>query len=167
MAVEPLSALPAGVPVFLDANIFFLGLSKRSFSCNLLLERCLSEQQMGITTFSAVNEATHKFMVSEAYSLGRIPKPTANALRTKPSAIFGLTEYWRMTDAILKMDMLFLEANEAVLRQAQVERESYGLMTNDSIIVATMRLHGVHLIASHDSDFDGVSGITLFQPEDV
>jgi predicted nucleic acid-binding protein len=50
---------------------------------------------------------------------------------------------------------------------AQTERVNSGLLTNDSIIVAAMREYGVSRIATNDSQFDTVPGISVFSPTDV
>ena len=167
MPIDSLSALQPATPVFLDANIFVYGLTQKSRSCEELLERCSTERQFGVTLYEVVAEATHKMMIGEASSKGFIPKPSAALLRGKPAAIQGLDSYWRTTEKILRMDILFLALNHEITRQAQVERSAYGLLTNDSLVVAAMRLYGVDQIASNDSDFASISGITLFRPDDI
>ena len=39
-----------------------------------------------------------------------------------------------------------------------------GLLTNDALIAAVMRAGGLTRIASHDTDFDRVPGITRYGP---
>jgi predicted nucleic acid-binding protein len=42
-----------------------------------------------------------------------------------------------------------------------------GLMTNDSVTVALMRMMGLIDIATADADFDNVSPIRVYQPGDI
>lgn len=167
MPIELLTSLPPATPVYLDANVFVYGLNGQSAVCGRLLRKCSNEQQLGITLLETINEATHKFMVSEAFAKGLVAKPTAQALRARSHVIPSLREYWRLTERILRMDILFLSVSEALARQAQVERQAYGLLTNDSLIVAAMRHYGIRQIASNDEDFGSISGITLFRADDI
>lgn len=57
--------------------------------------------------------------------------------------------------------------DETILRGAQKERQAASLLTNDSLIVACMRVHGISLLATNDSDFERVAGITVFKPKDL
>jgi predicted nucleic acid-binding protein len=46
---------------------------------------------------------------------------------------------------------------------ADVSRQ-FGLLCNDALIVATMRHEGLTNLASNDTDFDRVPGITRYAP---
>jgi hypothetical protein len=45
--------------------------------------------------------------------------------------------------------------------------EQFGLLTNDSVIVATLRDAGVSAIATADRDFERVDGLQVFRPSDL
>ena len=47
---------------------------------------------------------------------------------------------------------------------AALIRRQTGLLTNDALIVVVMKAHGFPNLASHDSDFDRVPGITRYSP---
>jgi predicted nucleic acid-binding protein len=64
-------------------------------------------------------------------------------------------------------DPIIFSSDEPLIRAAQIERQSFGLLTNDSMIVACMRQQGVTAIATSDSDFEQVSGISVFRPDDI
>ncbi len=121
----------------------------------------------GITLFETVNEVTHRFMVAEALSRGLIPSGGAKASRHNYSAISALKDYWRNTERLLALNLLFLPVNEAILRGAQAERLAAGLLANDSMIVSCMRDHGLSFLATCDADFRRVARLTLFKPDDV
>ena len=42
--------------------------------------------------------------------------------------------------------------------------QQYGLLTNDALTVAVMQANGLTKIASHDTDFDRVPGLTRYAP---
>jgi len=78
-----------------------------------------------------------------------------------------LSEYWQATDSILALNLLLLYTEETVLRSSHAERQSACLLTNDSMIVSCMREYGIPFLATNDSDFERVSGITVFRPDDL
>jgi hypothetical protein len=62
-----------------------------------------------------------------------------------------------------------LPAGGSVLLDASVfihhfEPKQTGVLHNDALIVAAMRAHGLSNLASADSDFDRVAGITRYGP---
>ncbi len=167
MAVLALSDLPDGSDVFIDANIFIYGLTSRSNEATDFLRRCSREEVYGVTLFGIVNEATHRFMVAEAFDKGHIGRANADKLNRKPEVVRDLTEYWVTTRRILDLNLLFLAFEREVLIQAQQERQTAGLLTNDSMIVACMRSLGLERLASNDGSFDRVPEIQLYSPTDV
>ena len=168
MPTQSLASLPGGTNVFIDANIFIHGLSGQSAQCWQLLERCSREEVTGITLYEILNEATHQFMLAEAVAKKHISlvKP-ADQLRAKFRIVSVLTDYWRQTERMLSLNLLFLSTEESIVRRAQVERAAAGLLTNDSMIVACMRQYGIQYLASRDRDFERANGITVFRPDDV
>ncbi|MGH9833490.1 MAG: type II toxin-antitoxin system VapC family toxin, partial [Blastocatellia bacterium] len=70
-------------------------------------------------------------------------------------------------ERILNLNLLLLTTDEAIIRSAYAERQKTGLLTNDSMIVACMHFYGISSLATNDGDFDRVSGINVFQPDDV
>jgi len=167
MTCQPLSQIPNGSNVFLDANILVYGLSGGSGQCTLLLERCSKEEVTGICLFEIVNEATHRFMLAEAFQKGIISRESAMTLRSHSTLIPSLSDYWRDTERILNLNVLFLSTNEEIVRNAKAERQQFGLLTNDSMIVSCMRSYGITILATNDTDFERVSGIAIYRPDDL
>jgi predicted nucleic acid-binding protein len=159
--------IPSGSDVFIDANILIYGLAGQSTECRDLLARCSREELFGVCLFETANEANHRFMLAEAKSKGLIASETARDLGSRPSVIKGLTDYWRNSERILALNLLFIPLDEQILRTAFIERQAAGLMTNDSMIVSSMRLLGLSNLASADGGFDQVVGITVFGPYDL
>ncbi len=167
MPALPLEAIPGRSDVFVDANIFIYGLSGYSLECRRFLDRCYREELYGITLLETVNEATHRWMVAEAYAKGLISARTARALREQPAVVALLSDYWRDTERLLALNLLFLPVSVAILQKAYQERKRAGLLTNDSMIIGCMREFGITSLASSDRDFERATGITLFRPGDL
>lgn len=70
-------------------------------------------------------------------------------------------------EKVLNFNLIFIPLNQSLIRAAQIERQGFGLLTNDSMIVACMRQHGILSLATSDRDFEHVSGITVFRPDDL
>jgi predicted nucleic acid-binding protein len=51
------------------------------------------------------------------------------------------------------------------LHTSKAVRRDYGLLVNDSLIVAVMRNHKLRHLATHDSGFLRVSGMQVWMPE--
>jgi predicted nucleic acid-binding protein len=167
MPVQRIDNLPAGTSLFLDANIFVYAFLGHSNQCRDLLGRCATEQVLGITTLDVVNEVTHRMMLAEALGSGVIKRDSVRDLRGKWQAVAKLTEYWAQTSAIFGLNILVLSTDEDRLNRAQTIRARHGLLTNDSLIVATMDEFGIHSLATRDNDFDHISELTVFKPSDI
>jgi predicted nucleic acid-binding protein len=167
MPARRLSDLPPASRVFLDANIMIYGLIGASRDCRKLLDRCSLQELTGISLFETVNEATHKLMLGEAYARGYIRSEKAALLRRHFDAVSGLQTYWRDTERLLGLNLLFLPLDERILRAAHRERQAAGLLTNDSMIVACMRRYGIEALATSDRDFERVGGISVYRPADL
>jgi predicted nucleic acid-binding protein len=167
MPLERVENLPAGTHIFLDANIFIYAFLGHSSQCRNLLGHCASEQVFGITFLEVINEVTHRLMVAEALGTGVIKRDRVRDLRGKRGEIAKLTEYWVQTSAIFGLNILVLPSDEARLYRAQSVRSRYGLLTNDSLILAAMEENGVDSLATRDSDFDYISDIKIYKPTDI
>jgi len=93
MPVERIENLPAGIRLFLDANIFVYAFLGHSNQCRELLGRCATEQVLGITILDVVNEVTHRMMLAEALGSGLIKRDRVRDLRGKWREIAQLTKY--------------------------------------------------------------------------
>lgn len=162
-----LSSIPPGTNILIDANIFVYGLTAQSAQCKNFLERCSTEEISGITLFEVVHEATHVFMIAEGRAKGWYTSAGAKYLANHPEQVKTLSDYWRNTERLLALNIVLLPMEKDIVVGAQAERVNAGLLTNDSIIVATMREYGISRIATRDGQFDSVGGILVFSPTDV
>jgi predicted nucleic acid-binding protein len=164
-----LSSIPTGTNILIDANIFVYGLTAKSAECVSFLNRCSTEEVYGITLFEVVHEATHEFMRAEGRTKGLYTdvKKAAKYLMSHPDEVKKLTGYWTNTKRLLSLNIVFLPMEMDIVRGAQTERVSAGLLTNDSVIVAAMREYGISHIATSDKAFDSIVGISAFAPADI
>jgi predicted nucleic acid-binding protein len=170
LATLSFQAVPSGTDIAIDANIFVYAFLHQSDDCRALLLRCARQDVYGVATLDTVSEATHRLMCAEAMNSGIISKETRNpaaSLRKRPDAVAGLRTYWIQTQAILSLNLSFLQITEDHVRTAQSLRASCGLLTRDSLLVAAMQESGLTSLASNDSDFDRVPGLIRYRPSDV
>lgn len=165
-----LQSVPNGSDLLIDANVFVYGLTSQSAQCRALLERCSQELICGITLFEILHETTHKFMIAEALQKGFFAgqqERGAKYLSTHPNQVKVLTDYWVNTVRLLTLNLLILPMERGIVGRAQRERVNAGLLTNDSLIVASMKEYGVSCIATNDRQFEAVAGISVFSPTDL
>lgn len=105
-------------------------------------------------------------MLAEALATGVITRERVQDLRDKIQAIRQLTQYWLHAVKIFGLNILILKADEPRLHRAQSVRSRYGLLTNDSLILAAMDEYGITCLASRDQDFDHVAQLTVYKPTD-
>jgi predicted nucleic acid-binding protein len=165
--VQPLTSVPAGSDIFIDANIFIYGLTHQSAQCLELFERCSREELTGVSLFEVVNEATHRLMIGEAKAKGVITSGGAEALRKRYLQIPTLSDYWHDTERMLALNLLFFSTDEQIVRGGQPQRQSASVLTNDSMILSWMREYGIRNIATADKDFERAYGIVVFGPDDI
>ena len=167
MPAQPLPAVPNGTDLFLDANILIYGLSGQSVECRELLVRCSREEVTGICMYEVLNNATHRFMLMEAKSKGLLAKPTPKDLKGNCAVIRQLADYWQKTLRMLNLNLLLLPLDDPILRGGEPERQTACLLTNDSMIISCMRNWKITVLATNDTDFLNVTGITVYKPTDV
>ena len=165
--MEPIPAVPSGANVLLDANILIYSLSGVSPQCVELVRRCAVEEISGFTTAEIVNEVCHRLMVAEAYAKGFITRPNASSLKGKTNVVRILRDYWTQVLRVLDSNLLILELNESRMRRASRVRDTEGLMTTDSVVLAAALDLGIERLASNDADFRDLPGLTVCRPTDL
>jgi predicted nucleic acid-binding protein len=108
MPVERIDNLPAGIRLFLDANVFIYSFSGRSNECRDLLHRCSVEEVFGITTLEVINEVSRRLMLTEAVATGVVTRERVADLKGKWRDITRLTQYWIQTARIFGLNILIL-----------------------------------------------------------
>ncbi len=67
-------------------------------------------------------------------------------------------------DANILMNLRLLPADTTLIEEAAQLSAQLGLLTNDAIVVALMRRHELHNLASNDDDFDNIANVTVWKP---
>ena len=66
-----------------------------------------------------------------------------------------------------EMNLVVASLTPEILSASQLVRQTEGLLTNDSLVIATMRVLHITNLISADKDFAQVSKIQLFEPNDL
>jgi len=160
--------LPAGVSVFLDANVLIHHFEPNAVSgppATEFLERVENQEIIGITTTHIVSEVAHRLMAIEAMqAFGWKSAGIALRLRKHPGRVQTLRRFRQAIQQIPLFAVQILTIDPLWLDLAAEVSQQTGLLHNDALIVATMRVHGLSNLASADSDCDGVPEISRYGP---
>jgi len=163
-----LNDLPSGALVFIDANIFVYHFGGVSVECRTLLKRIEREDIRAAAGAHIVLEVLHRLMMIEAISKGLItPGQPAKKLKKNLDVIKKLSDYAKCVAEIRGLNIKVHGVTTRQIRKSEGIRNSYGMMTNDSVTAAMMSSYGITNIASLDSDLQRAPGIILYQPTDV
>lgn len=163
-----LDQIPSGASVFVDSNILVYHFQPHptlGAICNRLIERIERQDLKGFTSAALLGELAHRLMVIEAAALPGWAggKPT-NRLKQQPGTIQQLALFQTAVDTVLQSKIQVFPVAGANVSTAVTLCRQYALLTNDALILALMRHHNLTMLASHDSDFDAVPGITRYAP---
>ena len=160
--------LATGDAVFVDANTFtyhFEPHVRWGSACTQLLQRIENQQLIGYTSSHVIAEVSHRLMTIEAHKLfgWQIPG-IGNRLRTNSAEVRKLSLFRTSVEKLLQGRLQVLPVTAALLAAGVALCQQLGLLTNDGLIVAVMQANGLSKIASNDTDFDGLPGITRYAP---
>ncbi len=160
--------LPAGGSVLLDASVFIHHFEPNTLngpSATEFLERIENQEIVGVTTTHVLSEVAHRLMSIEAMQAFGWPRAgIAVRLRNHPAQVQTLTRFRQAIQEIPQFGVGILPVDPSWLDLAALASQQTGLLHNDALIVAAMRAHGLSNLASADSDFDRVTGITRYGP---
>ncbi len=158
--------LPAGVAVFLDANILiyhFTNHPKCGAACTTLVERIENKELPGFVSSHILADVAHRLMTIEAMNrLGWPAAGLAARLRKHHAEIPNLILYQQAVAKVPQLGIQTIPVTESLVVDATVLSRKHDLLTGDALIVAIMRSHGLTNLASTDTDFDRVPGLTRF-----
>jgi predicted nucleic acid-binding protein len=160
--------LQTGDTAFVDANTFiyhFTNHAKYGAACTRLLERIELKEHIGFTASNCLADVAHRLMTIEA--MGRMGWPLtglAARLKRHHAEIPKLSLYQQATAKVGQLGIQILAISEHLVLTATGFSQQFELLTDDAIIVAVMRHHGLTKLASEDADFDGVPGLTHYGP---
>ena len=88
----------------------------------------------------------------------------AQRLRQHPAELQRLTAYQQAIAEVLNSQIQVIVTRPELIRDAATVSRSYGLLSNDALVVALMHANALTSIASHDADFDRVAVLQRFAP---
>lgn len=165
--MSSLRRVPDGTAIFIDANIFVLAGATGALAeaCQVVLTRVRQRQLQGFTAAFVVAEVTHRVMVNEARERLNLPaRETVEQIQQQPELVRSLMRHLTVASDIGKAGVDILPLSVKDLHASKAYRHDYGLLTNDSLILAAMRNNKLRHLASHDSGFKGIAGLQLWMP---
>lgn len=144
--------LADGSTVFADANAFVYrhGTDPLLVGASVkLLQRAERGDIAAFTSTHVLSEVAHRLMLLEAAIVGaRQPVGMLRYLRRHPNLIQNLAHFRQSVEDVIHSSIRVLPITTALISDAMQISQRHGL-TN---------------LASHDADFDRVSGLTRFAP---
>ncbi|MGH7823434.1 MAG: type II toxin-antitoxin system VapC family toxin [Candidatus Binatia bacterium] len=157
-----------GSAVFVDANVFVYHFTGVSAECTALLARCETTELRGSTSAVVLAEACHRLMMIEAVERKLVPAGNvARRLARRPAVVRQLATYEANVEAICQMGIEVAPLTAATVVQGLRLQKRYGLLTNDSLLVATMLREGIRVLASADRRLGVASEIEIAVPADL
>lgn len=165
---SPLSSVPAGAWVAIDANILVYANQRRSSECVELLRRCVSGEVQGVVPAPMAAELTHALMLIEARENNWIERTNpARALAARPDLVRRLTRYEIQMREFFAMGLRIEPVAAGDLLEAmRIQREA-GLLTNDALLLAVARRLNCEAVASADKMIAAAPGFAVFAPSDT
>ena len=162
------TAIPNGATLFIDANPFvyhFAPDPKYAAACQDLLERVARQEVAAFTSTHVLSDVAHRLMTVEAMQrFGWPPTGIANRLRRHPAEVQTLTAFRQAIADIPGFGVQVLTASPSLIFAATAHCQQYGFLMGDALILSIMEAHGLTLLASEDTDFDRVPGLTRYAP---
>ena len=163
-----LEQVAGGERIFVDAGIFIYHFSRLSEECREFFARCEAGEVKAFTGANVVLEVTQKLMLLEALQKGLISggQPLTK-LRKHPEIVRRLQDYNTSIRQIPRLGIKIRPLTSPILKESEMIRTQYGLLTKTSFLVAAMRKLRLTCIASHDSVLNTIPGVTVYQPRDI
>lgn len=163
-----LHSLDPSKSIILDANILLYGIQRKSEQCVELIGRIGDGELNCHITSHILAEVMHVLMIEEARSIGEITGGNpARKLSEKPGLVNSLYLYESVFEDILNLGMNIEVVEKQDLIEALAVQRKYGLLTNDSLIIAVAKRLRITSLVSADKVFAKVRSITLYSPDDI
>lgn len=160
--------VPDSSSAFIDANIFIYHFAGISEQCTHLFERIRDGKLTGFVNTIIMAEVLHRRMIAEAIEKGMVtPKNAVRRLKERPNFVRNLTQYSIDVQDIIQTPLVVKSVTKSDILASASIRRSHGILTNDSIILATMERFSIVDFVTHDNDFDRISKLRLWKPDDI
>ena len=160
--------IPDSRKVFIDANIFIYHFAGISEQCTHLFERIRDGELTGFVNTVILAEVLHRRMIVEAIEKGPVtPKNAVRRLKEHPNFVRSLTQYSTDVQDIIQTPLVVKSVTKSDILASASIRRAHGILTNDSIILATMERFSIVDFVTHDNDFNRISKLRLWKPDDI
>ena len=160
--------LPPGEAVFVDANILAYHFQPHpvfGLACSGLLERVERQELRGLTSSHVLTELAHRLMILEACAeFGWPYAGIAQRLKRHPAEVQRLVRFRRAIEVVPRYGIEVHAVPPQLVAVGTAISQETGLLSNDALLLAVMRHHGLNRLASHDADFDRVPGLLRYAP---
>lgn len=159
--------LPSGASLFIDANplvYYFASDPLFGAACARLIARLQNQELRAFASTHVLSEAAHKLMAAEAATQFGWKSKIVRHLQQQPDKVQQLTKFRQAIQQVPQLGIQVLSIAPTLIDAGTLVSQQTGLLTNDALIVAVMRQHGLTALASTDDDFDSVPGLTRYAP---
>jgi predicted nucleic acid-binding protein len=155
--------------IFIDGNIFL----HHAFDINpISVEFLKNIESLNIKAYTSalvLEEVTFKLIMQSASNiLDRVTVQSVKALlfddKKRLEVFKPVMEYMKYISMLKESGLGIIDLTYGDMIAAVQKGRTYGLITADSAHIAVMERKGITNIATSDSDFNVVSGITLWSP---
>jgi predicted nucleic acid-binding protein len=164
---NPLRDIPSQARVMVDANILVYALFSEFpqylIAKDFITRGARKELKLYVSAHS-VSDIIHRAMVLEAVGQG-ITQQTANYLKQHPQFVRQLKRYKTVLRELSIAQITILSMTYQDLHTSKKYRDQYGILANDSLILAVMEQEKITNLATNDPDFARVPDIAVWQPE--
>ncbi len=152
-----------------DTNVLLYAEQGASQQSQRLLRRCATGDLLISLPQTVWHELTHKLMLAEALMNGSISGPNpAHKLARRPEVVKRLGLYREKISSLVKLGLGFEPCTGAdFFETAFTCQERYGLLMNDSLILATALRLKADVLVTADAAFRDVVDLQVAMPSDL
>jgi predicted nucleic acid-binding protein len=130
-----------------------------------MMDRIGRRETFGVTSAHVLTNVAHRMMTIEAMARFMWPEAgIASRLSKHHHEIRHLDRHRQALDEITRMGIRVVPITEQLVKTAALLSQQLELLSGDALVVAIMQAEAIVHLASHDSDFDRVPGITRYEP---
>ncbi|MFQ5674881.1 MAG: type II toxin-antitoxin system VapC family toxin [bacterium] len=100
-------------------------------------------------------------------SKGVTSKNAVRRLKERPDFVKSLKQYSQDVQDIIQIPLVVESVTRTDILASAKIRSAHGVLTNDSIILATMERLSIVDFVTHDNDFDSIPKLNLWKPDDI
>jgi predicted nucleic acid-binding protein len=152
-----------------DTNVLLFAEQGASPQSQRLLRRCATGDLLITLPQTVWHELTHKLMLAEALMNGSISGPNpARKLARRREVVKQLGLYREKISSLVKLGLGFEPCTSTdFFDTAFAHQERYGLLMNDSLILATALRLKADVLVTADAAFREVAELQIAMPSDI